>query len=234
MLLRLITHSATFHNFKSSKILRGPSILRQNIRKFVSGNSATKKSGKLLINRPLTLTLGIGSSFLLKNHFSVVKCEINRTTELRIAGNDNAKFDWKRFWMYLKRHLLKLLGAVAAALAVAYLNINIPSLLGELINALSKYAGSQIMNSTDFLQVYLRLSCFKVKFMDVIAIFRTAKNQQLNFSALTSLNLSLLSSISSCCRKSANKLRVKFDVIYLKKFSSRTSNSLTQIALENL
>lgn len=159
MLLRLITHSATFHNFKSSSILRSPSILRQNIRKFVSGNSATKKSGKLLINRPLTLTLGITSSFLLKNHLSVVKCDVNRTTELRIAGNDNAKFDWKRFWVYLKRHLLKMLGAVAAALAVAYLNINIPSLLGELVNALSKYAGSQIMNSNDFLQVNLRFVC---------------------------------------------------------------------------
>ena len=159
MLLRLITHSATFHNFKSSSILRSPSILRQNIRKFVSGHSATKKSGKLLINRPLTLTLGITSSFLLKNHLSVVKCDVNRTTELRIAGNDNAKFDWKRFWVYLKRHLLKMLGAVAAALAVAYLNINIPSLLGELVNALSKYAGSQIMNSNDFLQVNLRFVC---------------------------------------------------------------------------
>lgn len=154
MLLRLVTHNLTFHNFKNASFLRNPSILRQNFRNFVRENSSkARKSEKLLINRPLTLTLGIGTSFLLKSHFSVANCEVNRTTELRIAANDNVKFDWRRFWKYLKKHLWKLLGAISAALAVAFLNINIPTLLGQLVNALSKYSGSSVASSSDFLQV---------------------------------------------------------------------------------
>lgn len=152
MLIRLITHNLTFHNFKTASILRNPSIFRQNFRNFVRENSTkTRKSEKLLISRPLTLTLGIGASFL--HHLSVAKCEVNRTTELRIAGSENVKFDWRRFWKYLKNHIWKLLGAIAAALAVAYLNINIPSLLGQLVNALSKYSGSNVASSNDFLKV---------------------------------------------------------------------------------
>lgn len=142
MLLRLITNNVTFHSFKYASILRNPSAIRQNFIKFVKENSSKRKTENLFINRPLTLALGIGSSFLLKSHFATVSCQVNRTTELRTSSDPEVKFDWKRFFQYLKRHVWKLLGAIAAALAVAYLNINIPSLLGQLVNALSKYAGS--------------------------------------------------------------------------------------------
>lgn len=52
------------------------------------------------------------------------------------------KFDWKRFYSYLEPYLLELIGAVLAALAVAFLNIRIPNLLGDLVNILSKYANT--------------------------------------------------------------------------------------------
>lgn len=157
MLLRLVTQNLTFHSFKTASILRNPSLFRQNFRNLFQKNSTkTRKSEKLLISRPLTLTLGIGTSFLVKSHLSVARCEVNRTTELRVAENDSVKFDWRRFWQYLKNHIWKLLGAIAAALAVAFLNINIPSLLGQLVNALSngiKYSGSDVASSSDFLMV---------------------------------------------------------------------------------
>lgn len=44
--------------------------------------------------------------------------------------------------MYLKPHLTKFLGAIAAALAVAYFNIQIPNLLGTLINTLAQFTNS--------------------------------------------------------------------------------------------
>jgi hypothetical protein len=155
MLLRLITSNYPFQNVKS--ILRNTSILRQNVRNFVRDSTKVRKSEKLFINRPLTLALGIGTSCLLRNRFLTAKCEVNRTTELSIASSPEVKFDWKRFWKYLKGHLWKLIGAIAAALAVAYLNINIPQLLGQLVNALSKYAGSSEVAGTakDFLQVLI-------------------------------------------------------------------------------
>lgn len=97
--------------------------------------------------------MGVGSAFLLKNSFSVVKCEAIRSADIHVVKTPDGKFDWKRFWSYLRRHIWKLLGAVAAALAVAYLNINIPSLLGQLVNSLSKYAGTESGTAKDFFQV---------------------------------------------------------------------------------
>lgn len=154
MLMRLVTGNLTFHNLKNASILRNPSVLRENFRRIIRDNpTKVRKNENLFINRPLTLALGVGTSFLLKNPFSLVKCQVNRTTELQVSANPSVKFDWKRFWKYLRNHLWKLLGSIAAALAVAYLNINIPSLLGQLVNALSKYAGDDIKKTTDFLQV---------------------------------------------------------------------------------
>ena len=152
MLIRLVTNNFTFHCFKNASILRNPSAIRQNFRNFVSKNSF-RKSENLFINKPLTLAFAVGTSFLLKNPFASVRCEVNRTNDFVIAKNPELKFDWKRLWKYLRGHIWKLLGAIAAALAVAYLNINIPSLLGQLVNALSKYSGSEHGTAKDFLQV---------------------------------------------------------------------------------
>lgn len=55
-------------------------------------------------------------------------------------GGGTVRFDWGKFWSYLRPHLVKLVGAVLAALAVAYFNIQIPNLLGVVVNTLSKYA----------------------------------------------------------------------------------------------
>lgn len=149
--MRLVTSNLTFRNIKSASIFRSPSILRQNFRDFVRAPK-TKSCTRLFISRPLALTLGL-TSVIVKSHFSTAQCESNRTTELSIIGDTHLKFDWIRFWRYLKVHIWKLLGAIFAALAVAYLNISIPSLLGQLVNALSKYAGDSGRTAQDFLQV---------------------------------------------------------------------------------
>lgn len=154
MLLRLVTAKSTFQSLKNTSFLRNPSFIRNFVRE---NSTKAKKSEKLFLNRPLTLALGLGSSVLLKNHFSTVKCDANRTTDIQIVTNPEVKFDWKRLWFYLRRHVWKLLGAVAAALAVAYFNINIPSLLGQLVNALSKYAGPDQRTTKDFLRVRIIL-----------------------------------------------------------------------------
>lgn len=154
MLLRLLTSNLTFHNFKSASIFRNPSVFRQNLRNYVrEAPSKVRKGEKLFINRPLALTLGLATSAIVRNHFATVRCEISRVSDVHVASNQDLKLDWKRFWKYLRNHLWKLMGAIAAALAVAYLNINIPSLLGQLVNALSKYAGDDHGTAKDFLQV---------------------------------------------------------------------------------
>ncbi|KAK7862914.1 hypothetical protein R5R35_002461 [Gryllus longicercus] len=49
-----------------------------------------------------------------------------------------AKFDWKKFFEMLWPHAWHLASAIAGALAVAFLNIKIPLVLGEIINILSE------------------------------------------------------------------------------------------------
>ena len=99
MLLRLITTNLTFHNLKNASIFRNQSLIRNFVRE---NSSKARKSEKLFLNRPLTLALGIGTSVLLKNHFSTVKCDANRTTDIQIVTHLEAKFDWRRLWSYLK------------------------------------------------------------------------------------------------------------------------------------
>lgn len=78
-----------------------------------------------------------------------VHCEAaavnNRLVGHKVAGaGEGIKFDWQKFWTYLRPHLVKLIGAIMAALAVAYFNIQIPNMLGVVVNTLSKYARTNL------------------------------------------------------------------------------------------
>lgn len=205
MLLRLITSNVTFHSLKNACTLRNPSVVRQYLRNFVRENSTStaKKTENLFLNRSITLGSGLGSSFLLRSYFATVSCQVNRTTDLRIASNPETKFDWRRFWKYLKNHIWKLLGAIVAALAVAYLNINIPSLLGQLVNALSKYAGTDSTGTAkDFNQVRISIAIAAFMNHDNLSIFQDVKGpashlllSYLAQSTLTFMYIFLLSQI---------------------------------------
>ncbi|XP_023016655.2 mitochondrial potassium channel ATP-binding subunit isoform X1 [Leptinotarsa decemlineata] len=89
----------------------------------------------------LTTAVAIG---LVTNRRHVF-CASNKT---RMVGYEkhlerNLKFDWSRFWAYLKPNLLYLLAAVAGALAVAIMNIQIPQIMGGVINVLAKFSESK-------------------------------------------------------------------------------------------
>ena len=61
------------------------------------------------------------------------------------------KFDFKEFWKFLWPDLWLLLLASLSAFAVAMVNIELPLMLGNLVNAVSSLTGGQ--HSTDFFQV---------------------------------------------------------------------------------
>jgi len=156
MLIRLVTSNLPFHHIKSSSIFRNTSIVRENLKDIFKYSKNSLKENLFIKNRQtkiprLTFALGfLGTSVLIKNKLSIVKCE-TRVVAQKI--NKEIKFEWTLFWSYLSKHIIKLLGAICAALFVAYLNITIPSLLGELINTLSKYAGDIHGTARDFLKV---------------------------------------------------------------------------------
>lgn len=220
MILRLVSSNSTFHAFKASCILRNSNIFKRNIGNLVKKESTkVTRNENLFLKRTLTLNvglMGLGASLYIKYNVATIQCEANRTNELQIAANE-VKFDWIRFWRYLKGHIWKLIGAIVAALAVAYLNISIPSLLGELINALSKYSGPGYDSSSSFFQVSKTFHFYHIENL-LSDHFRMLKIQHHVFCSLTWLNLLSHSSTFSYYQELGNKWHVKYDEIYSRKF----------------
>ncbi|XP_073813685.1 mitochondrial potassium channel ATP-binding subunit [Musca autumnalis] len=91
------------------------------------------------------VSLGLAARMWQHGRYKV-QCEGNRLAGVlqKTLQQEDGKFDWKRFWSYLEPHLWELLGAIAAALVVAFINIRIPNLLGDLINILARYANTYV------------------------------------------------------------------------------------------
>ncbi|XP_045777785.1 mitochondrial potassium channel ATP-binding subunit isoform X1 [Maniola jurtina] len=118
-------------------------------------NSAEKdvSKGLLLLCSPWKLCSGISlglAARLLYNNSVYCKALPSRVIQRRPNINeDSAKFDWKRFWEYLLPHKWLLAAAVASALAVAFLNVYIPAMLGVIVNIL---AGMRNNPNADFIE----------------------------------------------------------------------------------
>ncbi|XP_017481699.1 PREDICTED: ATP-binding cassette sub-family B member 8, mitochondrial [Rhagoletis zephyria] len=112
---------------------------------------ALENNGKRILNTRLLVLGGCGVSLGLgtRTYLAFTKqvhCEANRLTGVlqKTLPSEDGKFDWKRLWSYLEPHLWELLGAIAAALIVAFINIRIPNLLGDLVNTLARYANTYV------------------------------------------------------------------------------------------
>ncbi|GLV43523.1 uncharacterized protein CBL_04065 [Carabus blaptoides fortunei] len=108
--------------------------------------------------------LGLASGTLVKlSYHRWILCQ-EKSTRLagyRIYSAKNLKFDWRKFWAYLWPHIWYFIAAIAGALVVALLNIQIPQVMGEVINVVAKFH-----ESTKFLEEIklpaLRLSAMYV------------------------------------------------------------------------
>ncbi|XP_052743697.1 mitochondrial potassium channel ATP-binding subunit [Bicyclus anynana] len=129
----------------------------QAIKRYISnvktsrGNDAS--NGLLLLCSPWKLCTGISlglATRLLYNNYVYCKALPSRVIQRRPNVNeDSAKFDWKRFLEYLLPHKWLLVAAVASALAVAFLNVYIPAMLGVIVNVL---AGVRNHPPADFIE----------------------------------------------------------------------------------
>ncbi|KAH8265120.1 hypothetical protein KR026_010560, partial [Drosophila bipectinata] len=103
-----------------------------------------------------SLALGMGARSWWAGRGCVVHCEGNRLALREVPEIDEdakaEKFDWRKLWSYLEPHLWELIGAVCAALIVAYINIRIPNLLGDLVNTLAPYANTFVMANNSFVK----------------------------------------------------------------------------------
>ncbi|GAB6023584.1 hypothetical protein CHUAL_008355 [Chamberlinius hualienensis] len=136
--------------------------LRYNSHKYLSkpnnGPSWLKSFTRQFVPRKNLVTAGIAftavgcsaaAAVLLQTKASILKLPIancqealvrptldsfedETQSEKQIQYTDH--FDWHQLWIYLKPHLLLFIGAIASSLIVAILNIQIPALLGGLVN----------------------------------------------------------------------------------------------------
>lgn len=128
---RLLGYSSTFNSFRNTLVNNTKS------------NLANKN-----VYKALNFSCGTAFLFCLKNNY--VLCD-NKT---RLVGYQNISvkkvaFDWTKFWKYLRPHILYFIAAIIGALIVAILNIQIPLVVGNVINIVSKY--SRENDSTSFL-----------------------------------------------------------------------------------
>ncbi|CAK1584815.1 unnamed protein product [Parnassius mnemosyne] len=136
--LRLLPIKSNGHyvNFISNK----PSL---GIKRYFSEvKKSSEKVNSFLICSPWKLctgiSLGLGARLFVGNGSALCKANLSRTIQRRPnLHDDSAKFDWKRFFEYLLPHKWLLVAAVASALAVAFLNVYIPSMLGVIVNVLA-------------------------------------------------------------------------------------------------
>ncbi|XP_026743729.1 ATP-binding cassette sub-family B member 8, mitochondrial [Trichoplusia ni] len=139
-------------------------VVKRYISEVKTSSDKSTKSGLLLLCSPWKLcvgvSLGLGARLLWNNGPAYCKAaQHTRIIQRRPnVQEDSAKFDWSKFLDYLKPHKLLLAAAVASALIVAFLNVYIPAMLGEVVNVLASLRQNPSM---DFIE-QIRLPALKL------------------------------------------------------------------------
>ncbi|XP_025835714.1 ATP-binding cassette sub-family B member 8, mitochondrial [Agrilus planipennis] len=113
----------------------------------------------------LSISGGLFSFSLYNNNVVLCKSRIsqNRLAGYRTMSDKDAKFDWQKFWSYLEPHTWYLLAAILGTLIVAILNIQIPRMMGEVINVVAKYS-NDLAGHNKFFQD-MKIPAFKLIIM---------------------------------------------------------------------
>ncbi|XP_007948336.1 mitochondrial potassium channel ATP-binding subunit [Orycteropus afer afer] len=69
----------------------------------------------------------------------VARCEAEEASTSPKPYVEESRFNWKLFWQFLRPHLLVLGAAIVLALGAALVNVQIPLLLGQLVEIVAKY-----------------------------------------------------------------------------------------------
>ncbi|EGD83662.1 multidrug resistance protein 1 [Salpingoeca rosetta] len=110
-----------------------------------------------------------------------VACQEPRQAPLRsvlpsrkkASGKDGRTLDWKLLWELLRPDIFLLAAAVVAALTVAYVNIQVPILLGSLVNAITSSGGdvSSMQNSAvSIVGAYVTQTLFTAMYITLLGV----------------------------------------------------------------
>ncbi|KDR20884.1 ATP-binding cassette sub-family B member 8, mitochondrial isoform X1 [Zootermopsis nevadensis] len=131
------------------------------------------------------LCFGVGTVWGVKTCAGSILASCHTSQTSRISGlkfeenfEVDPKFDWNKFFALLWPHIYYLLAAIAGALVVAVLNIEIPRLLGSVINVVAKFAqngGSALFREQVKLPVfrlvflYVSQACFTFMYIYILS-----------------------------------------------------------------
>uniref|UniRef100_G1PQL4 Mitochondrial potassium channel ATP-binding subunit n=1 Tax=Myotis lucifugus TaxID=59463 RepID=G1PQL4_MYOLU len=76
----------------------------------------------------------------------VALCEAEEAPPASKPYDVETRFNWKLFWQFLRPHLLILGAAIVLALGAALVNVQIPLLLGQLVEIVAKYTRDHMGN----------------------------------------------------------------------------------------
>ncbi|CAG9795526.1 unnamed protein product [Diatraea saccharalis] len=139
---RLLTtkNNGIFANLLKNK----PSgILKRNFADIKVNAEKSAKNNFFLICSPWKLCSGVSLGLAVRallSHNQVLCKAVQNSRIIQRRPNvsvDSSKFDWQKLFEYLKPHRWLLAAAVASALAVAFLNVYIPAMLGVIVNVLA-------------------------------------------------------------------------------------------------
>ncbi|XP_019865042.1 mitochondrial potassium channel ATP-binding subunit [Aethina tumida] len=123
--------SVNFNHYKNSLYRTGKSQGPSNKTNFTFPKVTT-----------ISLTLTGGAIVQLALNKKDVFCDKKKTrlATYRHGTDKGVGFNWAKFWSYLKPHLWYFIAAIAGALVVALLNIQIPQLMAGVINVIAKFS----------------------------------------------------------------------------------------------
>ncbi|KAM3866211.1 mitochondrial potassium channel ATP-binding subunit [Diretmus argenteus] len=76
----------------------------------------------------------------LFGHVAYCEADVNNNTPVDVVAKETApEFKWHVLWEFVRPQLFALIGAVVLAFAAAVLNIQIPLMLGDLVNVVARY-----------------------------------------------------------------------------------------------
>ncbi|XP_077300096.1 mitochondrial potassium channel ATP-binding subunit [Arctopsyche grandis] len=159
LFIRNYNFKTTFQSIHSRQCIWKKSLNTDSINKIPLKNipvKSTPKNGTLenIFCPSWKVGIGFGSGILINalGQRWVVHCKQKPNvihSVKRDYQDERQKFDWDKFWSYLWPHRLYFLAAIAAALAVAAVNIYIPQLIGCVVNIL---AALRTGSRSDFLE----------------------------------------------------------------------------------
>ncbi|KAK7945501.1 hypothetical protein WMY93_001229 [Mugilogobius chulae] len=138
------SHTSPVYSLQSSNVVRHFKSLAQRTFLYCSPKTPRpSRSALRFILAPALLTVS-GRAFC-----KVAYCEadVNNNTVTQTDTKDSSpEFNWHLLWEFVKPQLVALIGAVVLAFGAAILNIQIPLMLGDLVNVVARYLREQAGN----------------------------------------------------------------------------------------